>query len=69
MYAPRSASDLGLGGEGLLGRAEALADHVAEMVIDHVFLGLDDLREPGHALGLRDRRLDQEDVGSGPMGP
>ena len=52
----------GPGRERLLGRAEALADHVAETVVDHVVLGRDDLREPGHALGLRHRRLDQQDV-------
>ncbi len=54
-----------LGREGLLGRAEALADHVTDVVVDHVLLGLDDLREAGDALGLGDRRLDQDDVGPG----
>src|SRR5450755_4714475 len=37
--------------ERLLGRPEALADHVAEVVPDDVVLGLDDLREAGYALG------------------
>ncbi len=54
--------DCGFAGKGLLGGAEALADHVAQVVVEHVLLGRDDLREAVHALGLRDRRLDQQDV-------
>ena len=52
-------------GECLLRRAEALADDVSEVMIDHIVLGLDDLRETGRSLGLRHRRLDQKDVRSG----
>ena len=56
--------DRGAAGEGLLGGAEALADHVAEVVLEHVLLGRDDLREAVHALGLRHRGLDQQDAGA-----
>ncbi len=48
--------------EGFLGGAEALADHVHVIVAEHVLFGGHDLREAVHALGLRDRRLDQQDV-------
>ena len=56
--------DRGGVGEGLLGGAEALADHVAEVVPEHVLLGRDDLREAVHALGFRHRGLDQQDAGA-----
>jgi hypothetical protein len=59
------AEDRLLVGERLLGRAEALRDDVADAVIDHEVLGLDDLREAGDALGLRNRRLDEHDVRPG----
>ncbi|HSZ30372.1 MAG TPA: hypothetical protein VK784_11550, partial [Pseudonocardiaceae bacterium] len=63
-FAPQRL-DAGLGRERLLGGAEALADHVHVVVPEHVLLGGDDLREAVHALGLRDRRLDQQDVRAG----
>ncbi len=50
-------------GEGFLGGAEALADHIREVVRDHVLLGRDDLREPAGALVFRGRRLDEDDLG------
>jgi hypothetical protein len=39
-------------------------DDVGEVVVEHVLLRRDDLRETGDPLGLRDRRLDEEDVGA-----
>ena len=56
--------DRGGVGKGLLGGAEALADHVAEVVREHVLLGRDDLREAVHALGFRHRGLHQHDAGA-----
>src|SRR6516162_1746542 len=53
------------GPDGLLGGHEALADHAAEVVLDHVLLGLDDLVHadgPGLAAA---RRLDQQDPRTG----
>ena len=62
-------SEEGLGGrERLLGGAEALADHPAEVVVDDVLLGSGDLGEPGRSLVLRRRCLDEEDVRSGGHG-
>ena len=54
--------DRELAREGLLGRPEALADHVAEAMVDHVVLSLDDLGKPLHAGGLVDRRFHQQNV-------
>ena len=48
--------------EVLLGEAEALADDVAQVVLDHVVLGRDHLREAAAGGGLLGRRLDQQDV-------
>src|SRR5215472_6850850 len=47
--------------ERLLRGPEALRHHVAEAVIDDEVLGLHDLREALHSLGLGLGRLDQQD--------
>jgi hypothetical protein len=48
--------------ERLLGGGEALADDVAETVVDHVLLGGDDLREARGAHRLVGWRLDEQDL-------
>ena len=51
--------------ERILGRPEALADHVAEAVVDHPLLRLHHVRETGDAFGLGGRRLDEQDLRTG----
>ena len=51
--------------EVLLGQAEALADHVAQAVPDHVVLGRHELGEPATAERLVGRGLDQQNAGPG----
>ena len=59
---PAQRFDHGAGLESRLGRAEALADHVGEMMPDDILLSLDDLREAAPPLNLRVRRLHQQDL-------
>ncbi len=51
--------------EGLLGGAEALADHAAQVVVDHVLLRRHDLGEACGPFVLRGRGLYQQDGGTG----
>ena len=52
-------------GEGVLGRAEALRDDVADALVDQRLLGVHHLGQAGRALGLGNRGLDQNDVRPG----
>ena len=51
--------------ERVLSGPEALADHVAEVVVDHPLLRLHDVRETGDTFGLGGRRLDEQDLRAG----
>ena len=51
--------------ERLLGRAEALRDHVGQVVVDDVLLGVHHLREALHAERLGGWRVDEQDVRPG----